>query len=510
MNSFEISCVFDDETVSIESNLLMKENFEAVRDTIQFPEYIHPTDVQLYSNFLNTGYLKRNWLQAVKILLVADFLQQYQLCEILINEIICPLINLTNLRSLITLVQSISSESFQRILKNVQGVISQDLEAFSDLFDQFADDVLINLILSSTDSIKEQLLLAYLKKFQLKSFLELLDLQLLKVQETNLDPDLEFSWRVDLNSIEDKGESATFTINSCNLCLGLNKELEEFQVYIKADRRIPALFRALTVYQGEFQSFFYYPGTKYLPKTSQKTTTISVKLVLANEPFLFELLKKAVNEVLNSGDLKGISENTISIVIEYLKEHLEPSELVEILAEWAEANPDKMLSEAFESFDWRSQDSGFWASTFDKFPVFSNLPQLSSLFIKADRRKSKFMESNEMMVEEVINIDEYPCQPLSPTGNPFILDISEIKTPAIKSLFVPKPSYRTHSANHSISGFESTIKYSEIRQKFSTPSKYSLNEKHRALELIKELKRKLLNQPLHKHNKSFSMSSYFN
>lgn len=509
MNLLEVSCVFNEETVSIESNLLMKENFEGLEETLQFPGYIQQSDVQLYSNFLDSGYLKRNYLQTVRILIVADFLKQYRICEILINEIIAPQMSTKNFGLVLNSVKYLSKENSNSIINSIQGAVSENFEEFSQYFDQFSDEMLINLIVNSAGSIKDKLFLVLLKNSQVKDFLELFDKQLLKVQEMNLDPDLEFSWRVSLSNIEEKGESEIFTLNDCNICLGVIKQIEDFQVYVRGESENPSLFRALTVFQGEFHSFYYYPGTKYLPKTSQKTTTMSIKIVMTNEKFLFELMKKAADEFLTPTTLENISSTAISLIINYLKDFVQISKLIELLAHWAQANPEQSLPEAFESINWRSKDRGFWVSTINKFPVFSAIPEISSIFFKAERNEHKSFGSYNIL-GEAIYIDEDPCPPLSPSGNPFILDISDIKTPKTKNLFVHKPSTRTRSVNLSTSDFESTVKYNELRQKFNTPSKYQINEKLRALELIKDLKRKLLNQPLHGHKKSYSISSFFN
>jgi hypothetical protein len=468
------------ETFSVDSELLLKEG--SIKPEFTFPEHITKEDLQLYIEFQSTGYFQPSSLQTtVQLVLVADFLSQSSLCAILLSEIIAPQLNPLNFKKIMQKFQFLSSESLSIFLEISEVFTNFNIQEYLSFSQSFSQNLLKKAILETSE--KSILLDLFLQKSKEKTFLGLLENELRGLESSKLTPDLEFLTKADLKNLSNQSQVHNFNFRELEMKL-LIENSENFDEGVKlvlfSDSETGPAIQGQVVFQGESRSFCYVRGTRStICRTSQKTRTSSLKLLLKNQDFLTILLPKAASEALEGGSLSNLSPDTISLVSSYLKNKVDAEKIVEVIADWHQSNPSLSVFEVFASTDWTSEDEDFWMRISKNYPFLLKDSQILSLF-------NIFTPQDEELLKEPDGVCE------SPSETPFNLDISEIYSPKSNYKMQVKKTLCSRSFQMSASEFESTLKYSQIQNKFFSPNKQKTGRLG-SLEEILKLKKKLMN-----------------
>ena len=133
MEEIEVKFKSNNQSLFLPQNLLMKQIKEIKNNIISLPDYIMITDLNLYINFLNTGYIKTNNIQAVLTnLIVADFFSQQNICNILTSSIIIPALSVANCLNVLTYLEEISPSTYSEVYFACMLIISSNFDYFID------------------------------------------------------------------------------------------------------------------------------------------------------------------------------------------------------------------------------------------------------------------------------------------------------------------------------------------------------------------------------------------
>lgn len=488
MISGQVSCCVNQETVMVASNLLMKEKVEGFEAEICFPEYISRTDLEIYLSFQNTGYIKTYSHELVaKIILVADFLKQFLTSCKLIEFVLSPQVNNKNFEQILKTMKLASELSLSKFVQSCVGIIMESPEKYLELLRFLPLSSVRKMIDCLDGSLKEIMIQVFIEKSADRSFIEIFEIELESSQSAEFVPGSEFEFKFSLNDLDKEIEE--FEFNELKINLAIEKISDQVKIKLSAEPKAATgqVLKGKVTFQGELTDFFYITGsTSTILTTTQKTNTASLKLSLNTDPFLSALIKLSSTEALEGGSLSQSSLLSISLLCSYLKPLTSPNKIFEIIADWSQSHPNKSLDLIFESSDWTHESPEFWSQVSKKFPILP-LSQIPSLSLHPNQFKS----SNE---------------------NFFILDISEISSPSSSSKArnhsKPQRPQSIRSLQMNASEFNSSLRYNEIQNKFCSPVKGS--KAHHAIEEIKKLKRKLINQRSHNRASSFCSFLSFN
>jgi hypothetical protein len=481
-------------------DLLVREESEAVLEWVRFPEHVREKDLGLYANFLHTGYLNPEAVQAIgSILAVADVLMQKKICEVLISHLKMLEMSIEDCIGMVKVAEKLSCETCRKLALAMIELISKNTKISL----KGAKKVLRKLyeaceVSGVDDEVKEQILQAMINLTK-KTYLELFDEEVNRLEQKKIMPEAEFVWKLNLEDIENTLNSDSFELKTCNLQLSIEIVHENMLVNLTGTESISTVFRGLIIYQGVSEHFFYIPGSaSQLSKTSIKTQTTSIKIILRAESFLYALLLKAKTEF-NNSIVAQISFSSLKLLISFLSPSVPDERILELIAKYCESVPNPE-PEAMTLLNWENKDDHFYVLMSKKYPALQKIAPFAELITKIKSHKSMQQESVPSSTNgEAIYIDEHPCPPLTPSGNPFILDISEIQTApssGTKKFFHKRPlsfasDFKVHSISNSLADEETICKFTRLA-KYQRPSSYARSKgDKKALALIQELRRKL-------------------
>ena len=144
-----------------------------------------------------------------------------------------------------------------------------------------------------------------------------------------------------------------------------------------------------------------------------------------------------------------------------------------------------------------------------KYPELKRITEFKNYFNERimDKDSQCQLTYDSIPREEKSEDEQNLCSPLSPSGSPFILDISDIQTAPTteKKYFLNIKSQRLfankfNSADENLSENETNCKQSENSRVFT--SRVTSSNKLTAAEMLKKLKNNLINLKPHRRNRS--------
>ena len=516
MESLDVKCSLQRQIVKIQLDLLLKQPIDIENNEIIFPEYVSMSDLNLYSNFLASGYLNPISTHAVlRILLVADILEQKNICSALLSTIIIPSISCCNCLSIAEIAQNLTEATRLQIIVECVSIICTNICNFIDKV-QFMPQYILNRIferLCNKIEYRDILLDAIMKSRQCNNFIELLINEEDRLENMKIFPDIEMSWKINLSSDSLETDYFIFEENQLKIKILSNIDLEVFINENLANSQQSGLCRGLILFQGTSGHFYHLFGTdsQQIAEISKKTNTSNLKLILRNESLLYFILGKASDEISMNYSLEGISKTMILLIIRYLKINLKNKDhIIKVIAKWLEYHPQDNNSEIFDEYPWQMETKNSILLIADKYPALKSILDFrNSLNEKIMAKRIHQEISCNSITNEIPILDEdHLCPPLSPSGNPFILDISDIRTAptTLKKFnfeYTSIAQKRLEPTNANLSENDTTCKYSRTPYSYSSPARNSkASDKQTALELIKELKRKVSHTKSHRRNRS--------
>ena len=193
MESLDVKCSLQRQIVKIQLDLLLKQPIDIENNEIIFPEYVSMSDLNLYSNFLASGYLNPISTHAVlRILLVADILEQKNICSALLSTIIIPSISCCNCLSIAEIAQNLTEATRLQIIVECVSIICTNICNFIDKV-QFMPQYILNRIferLCNKIEYRDILLDAIMKSRQCNNFIELLINEEDRLENMKIFPDM--------------------------------------------------------------------------------------------------------------------------------------------------------------------------------------------------------------------------------------------------------------------------------------------------------------------------------
>lgn len=505
MEEVELTCNLENESVVFSRDLLMKQICEFESLSLDIPEHISLADLNLYANFLSSGYLEFNSFFAIfRILAVADFFSQKNICTALLSSIILPNITYKNCLFILTQIEIYSDEIYAQIVEKCSYVIAENFNLFKDMLNELDESILESIfeLLYGNHEFCCIILEALKFKCECNSYAELLIYEENRISERNVNPEVEYNWKVNLSENEEL-QSEKFEAFGSQIWMTL-KNRENLEIYVEDDKKILGLCRGLAIYQGT-STYFYYlnsSGLVKLSETSQKTSTACIKIVLQSSNLLYSILLKALNEIEETGKCGIISKACMKLIISALKIKNDEEKTLKLIAEWCECSPDFIDSEIFGEYNWRSKNLEELSNISNQFPIFQENENFQAeLKLRQNRKecqkKSFFSNSSADPFFGEEKIGEQ-----TPEESSIVLDISYLQTPSTTEKRNLKPIIsqnelsvaKHHKRYFSSSEQGSPCKHNEINQKYNTPSKFSKKGVNlTSLELILALKNKLIN-----------------
>jgi hypothetical protein len=509
MHGLDVNCIVQNTSVSVPSDLLMKNAIKIDGNVIEFPENISIKDLHVYTNFLHTGYLhKDSFWTVIKIVTVADFLSQEHICDVLTKSLIVPSISHLNCLQVLTSFQDLSLPVYSIVSEACVSFISTNLSIFASSLELFPDHVLVSVFERNfKDRYFNEVLIEAIKVHrECEDYIQLLVKEDERIIQSDLSPELELTWRIDN---DDSIETDVFEFNSTALSLFLNIG-EELTVELIEKNKPEAYYacRGIAILQGTSSHFMHLFGTssQKISQVSKKTKTTTLTLMLKEEPLFYYILIKAAQELNINSDYSFLPLHLMILLTKALKITKNTENLLEIIGNWYTNNPCEASLDLLDETGWRSFNVNVLFNFIQKFPAFKNIPEFKNF--SNDKIMSEGFQDfkcEDKVSKEFLEDDEHACAPLSPSGNPFLLEISEIKTAPTSNkkeytenatvedesfLFASSLTSTNYRNAERIYDYKNSLKSNtsqiHIREKKS-------NNKPTALEMIKNLKKKLIN-----------------
>lgn len=523
MQDFDVECSLQGQSLVVPLNLLVREPIEIENNLIVFPDCTSILDFQLYTNFLESGYINIHNIKAVlRIALVADILSQERICKDLLSSIILPTLSLPSCLYVINYAQNLTDQFYSEINSAFVTLVTSSFNQFSQRLDCLPLNTLKSIFdkLYKVEDYREQLLEVIRQQRNCKDYLELLIDENARIENSKIFPEFEINWNICPNGF-DETENFEFAQRKIKLLINSDTDLE-VSLRSSAGRGLHGgLCRGLIVFQGTATQFLHLLGSdsQKIGETSQKTKNIDVSLLLAQEHLLYFILEKIGEDLRPDWQFDGVSKELFLLLIRYLKSiRLSQEDLMDLIAKWYECNPDEQSADVLNEYPWQELPMHSLISIAQKHPILKEISDLRNLLNEKIMNKGTRCDtSHNSITQEIFAKDEDNlCPPVSPSGKPFILDISDIILPTTekKNYFEERPETPflfTAKLNEEdcLSENETTCKFPRGYFMYSSPQKIIKSaDRQSASEMLKQLKQKLINNKPHKRNKSLMYLMY--